>query len=316
MTARIIMKLVVDGIDDDTTDVKLVTVRHPLRPELPPVRPGDHVDVHLPQGKIRQYSVCTPDGESGRWRIAIKRSDAGRGGSTWLHSNLRVGMALPVSAPRSNFRLVDGAKRHVFVAGGIGITPFLSMVRHARAADEDFVLHYAAPSRAQAPLLRELEALCAPGQLRLWLSREDGGRRFDADVIGPPQDGQHVYCCGPAGLVEAVRTATAEWPAGQAHFEVFQPTLDENFKPEPFDIRIASTGDVLRVAADESALDALRRHGHVVPTSCGIGVCGTCACGYTAGTIIHRDSFLDATARQEKMALCVSRARVAVTVDL
>ncbi|MGN5477799.1 flavin reductase family protein [Cupriavidus basilensis] len=152
--------------------------------------------------------------------------------------------------------------------------------------------------------------------MRTWFSREADGQRFDPKALSTPQPGTHIYCCGPASLVEAVRAATTDWPREQIHFEVFAPTLDENFKPEPFDIRIASTGETIRVPANESALTVLRERGFPLTSSCEMGVCGSCTCGYTDGVVIHRDSFLDAARRQEKLALCVSRARVGVTLDL
>jgi len=316
MSARIIMKLVVDQVIDETPDVRVITFRHPLRPELPEAEPGAHVDVHIGGGKIRQYSLCNDPADRGRYRIAVKREAAGRGGSRWLHEQLTPGMEIPVTAPRNNFGLAPGATRHVFVAGGIGITPFVSMVRHLSAVGGDFALHYCARTAAEAPLHRELAALCTPAQLYPWFSRDAGGQRFDARALAAPEPGTHIYCCGPASLVEAVRAATADWPTEQIHFEVFAPTLDENFKPEPFDIRVASTGEIIRIGANESALTVLRERGFPVAASCEMGVCGSCTCGYTDGVVIHRDSFLDASRRQDTLALCVSRARVSLTLDL
>ncbi|MGI4793186.1 MAG: flavin reductase family protein, partial [Janthinobacterium lividum] len=134
--------------------------------------------------------------------------------------------------------------------------------------------------------------------------------------LGDPDPGTHVYCCGPQRLTDAVRKATARWPEAQVHFEAFQATLDENYKAEPFDVTLASTGETLRVPADRSALDVLREHGLVLPSSCELGVCGACRCGYRDGVVIHRDSVLGVAARQDHMMLCVSRARVAVTLEL
>lgn len=316
MSARIIMKLVVDQVIDDTADVRVVTFRHPRRPTLPGAEPGAHVDVHIPGGKIRQYSLCNDPSDPGRYRIAVKREANGRGGSRWLHDHLAPGMEIPVTVPRNNFGLSGEASRHVFIAGGIGITPFVSMVRHLSAARGDFSLHYCARTAAEAPLHAELARVCTPEQLRTWFSRDPDGQRFDASMLATPVPGTHIYCCGPASLVDAVREATAAWPAAQVHFEVFAPTLDENFKPEPFDIRLASTGETIRVPADTSALAVLRERGFPLASSCEMGVCGSCVCGYTDGVVIHRDSFLDASKRQEKLALCVSRARVGVTLDL
>jgi reactive intermediate/imine deaminase len=129
-------------------------------------------------------------------------------------------------------------------------------------------------------------------------------------LFAKPEPGTHIYCCGPQRLTEDVRAAAAHWQEAQVHFEVFQATLDENFKPEPFDIEIASTGKVIRVPAEQSALDALRGEGFILPSSCELGVCGACECGYRDGVVIHRDAVLGVAARQDRLMLCVSRARV------
>jgi ferredoxin len=143
------------------------------------------------------------------------------------------------------------------------------------------------------------------------------GSRFDpVAALREAATGRHVYCCGPQGLTDAVRAAAAHWPEPQVHFEVFRPTVDENFNPEPFDVVIASTGQNIRVPADKSALDALRAEGFPLPSSCELGVCGACARNYSDGIVIHRDSVLRVGERQDKMMLCVSRARVRVTLAL
>jgi ferredoxin-NADP reductase len=309
------MKLIVTEINDDTPDVKIIAFRHPRRSELPLSEPGSHVDVHIPGGKIRQYSLCGDTSDRAQYRIAVRRKNDGRGGSKWLHDNVELGMILPVTAPRSNFPIVKDAKRQIFVAGGIGITPFISMIQFAKEAGQDYALHYAAPTRNNAPLIQALEQMCSDN-LYAWFSQESPGTRFDAKMLGAPMDGTHIYCCGPTRLVDSVRAATVDWPASQVHFEVFEAALDENFKPEPFDIRIASTGEVLRVPANESALTVLKRHGLAFSSSCEMGVCGSCVCKYNEGVVVHRDTFLDAGRRQDTLALCVSRARVAVTLDV
>ena len=316
MTARIIMKLIVTNIVQDTPTVKIYTLRHPIHPALPKQSAGAHVDVRLPDGKIRQYSLCgNPDDES-EYRIAVRRESTGRGGSCWLHDNVEIGSVLHVTAPRNNFPLVTEAKRNVFIAGGIGITPFSSMIYGSKKAGTPFVINYCIKSMEDAPLLEQLSQYCAEDELRLWTSRAEGGRRFDVADIGPPIEGTHIFCCGPNYLVDAVKIATKALEEDQVHFEVFSATLDENFKPEPFLIKIASTGEIIRVDANQSALEALHQHGFNIATSCGLGVCGSCECEYSEGTVIHRDSVLNVSARQDRMMPCVSRARVSVTLNL
>ena len=314
MTARLVMKLRVDGVQASTPDVSVFTLRHPRRTHLPAFTAGAHVDLRLPDGLIRQYSLCGDPADTTTYRIAIKREDAGRGASRWAHGALTPGALALVSAPRNNFPLAPEAVRHILVAGGIGITPFLAMAQQLRRDGADYVLHYCARS-SQAPVLAELRAVCG-GRLVTHFAVDPASTRFDAASLSDPVPGTHVYCCGPQRLTDAVRAATAHWPEAQVHFEVFQATLDEDFKAEPFDVTLASSGETLRVPAGRSALDVLRAHGLVLPSSCELGVCGACECGYRGGVVIHRDSVLGTGARQDRMMLCVSRARVSVTLDL
>jgi vanillate O-demethylase ferredoxin subunit len=313
MTARLIMKLRVEKARLITPDVLHVQLVHPLRSELPHWTAGTHVDLRLSDGRVRQYSLCGDPLDRSRYEIAVKREPSGRGGSIWVHENLRAGTIAHVSAPRNNLPLAENAKRHVLIAGGIGITPFASMARTLSAGNEDYVLHYCAHSAEDAPLLAELRAICAD-RLIPWFSQQ--GRRFDTNVLPCHDQDTHIYVCGPSRLVESVRTALKEWPEQQIHNEVFQPTIDENFKAEPFEAVVASTGQRLLVPANRSLLDVLRDSGFIVPSSCELGVCGSCECGYRDGIVIHRDHVLPLTKRQDRMLPCVSRARVGVTLDL
>lgn len=316
MTARIIMRLRVVTIEAIASDVKLFSLRHAWKPRLPAFVAGAHVDVRLPGGKIRQYSLCGDPQDHHRYEIAVKREAEGRGGSQWMHSHVVVGDELHVSAPRNNFSLTDDARHQVFIGGGIGVTALVAMAMVAQQRGQSAEFHYCARSPQHAPLHDRLEALLPRGRLRAWFSQANGGRRIDLAQFKEPRPGVHLYCCGPDGLVAAVREATASWPAEQIHFEVFKATLDENFKPEPFDLKIRSSGEVIRVPADRSALQMLAQHGYSVPSSCEAGVCGACVCEYQEGEVIHRDAVLGIAARQSRMMLCVSRARVQVTVDL
>jgi vanillate O-demethylase ferredoxin subunit len=309
------MKMSVCNARPITDSVLVFTLRHPRREHLPAPTPGSHVDLHLPGGKIRQYSLCGDPDDDTVYQIAVKREDDGRGASRWIHDNLRVGSSLPVSAPRNNFPLA-AASRHIFIAGGIGITPILAMVRHLARRQADFELHYCARDSRQAPFMPELRELCAPGRLSTYFSDRRSVRLNVEALLKSVTPGLHVYCCGPQRLTQAFRVAAINWPESYVHCEVFKPTLDENFVAEPFDVKLTSTGEVLRIPANKSALEVLRGHGVALPSSCEFGICGACACRYVDGTVIHRDAVLDVTARQDQMILCVSRARVGVTLDL
>ena len=315
MSARVVMKLSVVEAVATTPEVLRLTFVHPQRPELPPWEAGAHVDLRLPDGRTRQYSLCGDPADRSRYILAIKREDAGRGGSLWTHANLAAGAVAHVSHPRSNFSLATDARRHVLIGGGIGVTPLAAMAQHLTATGTDFTLHLCARSAEQAPLLTELRALCGD-RLQCWFSSE--GSRFDPAAIGAPGDGIHAYACGPQRLTDAVQAGltAAGWSAERVHVEHFVPMADENYKPEPFEALIASTGAVVHVPADTSLLEVLRQHGFAMPSSCEIGVCGSCECSYRDGTVIHRDVVLPVAKRQDRMMPCVSRARVKVTLEL
>ncbi len=309
------MKLRVAEVRHVTSDVLHLTLVHPLRPTLPRWTAGAHVDLRLPDGRIRQYSLCGDPADCSRYEVAIKREAEGRGGSRWVHESAASEAILHVSAPRNNFELAATAYRHVLVAGGIGVTPVVAMARSLKAAQADFEVHFCVPSEDRAPLLPELRDICG-SRLSVWSSADQ--RRFDPRLLGSPRDGTHVYACGPQSLSAAVEAALtqAEWPASQVHVEAFQATADENFKPEPFDVHIASTGQILHVPADRSLLDVLRTNGFEIRASCEAGVCGSCECGYRSGSVIHRDKVLPLSKRQDRIMPCVSRARLEMTLDL
>jgi ferredoxin-NADP reductase len=313
MTARLIMKLRVEKMRFTTPDVLHLQLVHPLRPTLPEWSAGAHVDLRLPDGRVRQYSLCGDPDDSTKYEIAIKREATGRGGSIWAHENMHEGSELHISAPRNNFPLSIKGERYILVAGGIGITPLLSMARTLKRWGKDFILHHCARSASEAPLLAELRDICGP-RLQCWFS--GSGARFDPAAIGPYDKDTHVYICGPQRLLDAVQSALSEWPEGQVHSEVFQMTVDENFKPEPFEVMVASTGQRFLVPADKSLLDVLRDNDFVMPSSCEMGLCGSCECGYRDGVVLHRDKVLPTSKRQDRLMLCVSRARVSVTLDL
>lgn len=205
--------------------------------------------------------------------------------------------------------------RHVFVLGGIGVTPGLAMTRRLAADGADIAVHFCARSAELAPMLTELQAACGD-RLSTWFSQET--RRFDPAAVGPYSVGACLYVCGPQRLLEGVQAIAIAlgWPETAIHAEAFQATLDENFKPEPFEAKLASTGATLHVPADRSLLDVLRENGKIMPSSCELGICGSCVCGYSEGVVIHRDAVIPVSSRQDRIAPCVSRARVSVTLDL
>lgn len=313
---RLIMKLRVTDVRSEPGDVNVIELRHSRRPELPPFDAGSHVDVHIPDGKIRQYSLMGDPADRSRYIIGIKREPGGRGGSDWLHGNVAVGAELPVSAPRSHFGLAAKATSHLLLAGGIGITPLMAMSKTLRAKGDPFVLHYFARGRWAAPMLRELQTDFSPANLQVHLDDEEETRADIASLLATPEPGQHLYYCGPPGFMTAVRAAAASWPTGTVHFEAFQLPADENFAPAPFSLELRSSGRTLLVPKDLSALQVLQDAGVALKSSCENGVCGSCECGFVSGQPIHRDAVLTEDAKSQRFIPCVSRAQGAIVLDL
>jgi len=310
VTARLIMKLVVEAARPTTPEVRVLTLRHASKPELPSWTPGAHVDLRLPDGKTRQYSLCGDPADRARWTLAIKREEAGRGGSRWVHEGVRAGDVLLVSAPRNNFPLADSAGRHVLVAGGIGVTPLLPMMRAAAQAGRPWTLLFLARRAADAPLLREARAIPG-GEVRVHAS-EEGSRLDVAAELAAPRPGTVLYCCGPEKLMLAVEAATAAWPEGTVRFEWFTPrSRPEGEGSGGFEITLAQRGVTLPVPPGRSVLDVLAEAGVDQPRSCEQGICGTCECRVLEGEVDHRDSILSAAERaaNDVMMTCVSRAK-------
>lgn len=268
---------------------------------LPAPEPGAHLDLHLPGGITRPYSLC---GESG-WRVAVREIADGRA-SRFIHRELRVGAIIEATGPRNNFRF-DAAQHYLFIAGGIGITPLLPMLRAATRAGATWELHLCTHD-ADAPLIAEARA--AGGTVHHHISTQ--GTRLDvAELLATPRAGTLVYCCGPAGLMLAVEQAGAHWPAGSLRFEWFaaRPGAQDGAQ-DSFELLCAASGHRAMVSAGVSVLETLRGFGLDVPSSCEQGVCGTCECRVLEGSVDHRDSILSAAERAEGrvMMTCVSRA--------
>lgn len=285
----------------------------------PVATPGAHIDVRLPNGIVRQYSICDTESVANRYRIAVQREEGGRGGSKWVHDNLQAGDILPISAPRNTFPLIE-ARNYVFIAGGIGITPILSMAFAARRAGAAFKLFYC----TRAPERTAFRDLLSQGEIasRVDIVHDGGdpGRSLNLPAaIGAFAGDARLYCCGPNGLMGAVETvARAQgWPETSLHFERFAPAPATS--GGAFSVTINSSGEVLAVPPGMSLLDVLRDAGYFVDSSCEQGICGTCRVGVLSGELDHRDQTLSDAERDagNVMCACVSRARGAnLTLDL
>ncbi|MFC9786762.1 PDR/VanB family oxidoreductase [Rhodococcus sp. NPDC127528] len=283
-------------------NVAALTFGAPDGSELPAWQPGCHLDFHLPSGRRRQYSLCGDPADRTRYRIAVRAIPDGGGGSIEMHG-LAPGTTVTVRGPRNGFPFV-GHGSALFVAGGIGITPILAMVRAARAAGMDWQFVYSGRSRESMPFLDEIETW---EQDRVFVRPDDEfGVPTADDLLGRAAAGGAVYCCGPTPMLDLVRENFPATAATALHFERFgaPPVLDGT----EFEVELASTGEVLTVPADESALSVIRERLPGVGYSCQQGFCGTCKVRVLAGEPDHRETRLTAAEHETEMLICVSRS--------
>ena len=295
--------------EDIAQDIRLFTLASSSPSALPIYEAGAHIDVRLEPGLVRQYSLIGRPGKAGQWQIAVKRDAGGRGGSMAMHARLQQGALVEVGSPRNHFPLHASSGRHVLIAGGIGVTPLISMA-YALAA-KDFALHVFARTPAHVPFGQDIQRFPFAERIQLHC---DNGKGFEnseiTSALGQYKAGDRVYLCGPVGFMERVQAvaATAGWPADAIVTESFSPPRPSH--PEvPFTIELARSGRQLRVEVGESIVDVLEGERLSVDTVCRQGVCGTCRCRVLSGEIEHRDSVLTAAEREKgnQILLCVSR---------
>ena len=301
----------------DLIEVRLIAIRYAARdtnlfelakPDgapLPAVEPGAHVDLNLPNGMVRQYSLVNSDSYPTRYILGVKRDAAGRGGSALLHDQIKVGATLRISPPRNNFPLVENADHVVLIAGGIGITPIFAMVQRLRESGRSFTLHYAARSRQDAAFVDELSDVA---EASLHFDNEAGGPfQGIEEIVTDAPAGAHFYCCGPAQMLETFEAATRDISSELIHVEYFTPK-EEAALDGGFIVELASSGGAYSIAAGQSILDVLCEAGIDVTYSCTEGICGACETKVISGTPDHRDSILtaDEKAAGKTMMVCCS----------
>ena len=314
------MLLRVNAINDETPFIKTFELVDPEGLDLPVFTAGGHLDLTLPDGQVRQYSLCNAPAERQRYLLGVLRETNGRGGSRQMHERVAVGDLLPVSMPRNNFPLDGEARRHLLIAGGIGVTPLMAMAHRLRALEADFVLHYCTRDAAQTAFRDLINEDGMASRVRLHHDGGVPGSGLDvAALLATVVPGTHVYCCGPAGLMAAVKAASDHWPAGQIHFEHFAAPVGVAVVggQAGFEVEIASTGAVYRVPPECSILSVLLSEGMLIDSSCEAGVCGTCTTRYLSGEPDHRDFVLSDVEQREHVMVCVSRAKSArLVLDL
>jgi len=318
------MMLIVTSCRAEALDVMSIELRSPQGGPLPPFEPGSHLEIEVPAEEdtpriLRQYSLSNSSSETHRYVIAVGRMDKGRGGSLAIHEQVRCGTRLKVRLPRNNFPIVTDALRYRFIAGGIGITPILSMIQWCEAHGKDWALLYCARNRPRAAFYERL--LVYGDRVRFHFDDENRGGYLDLErELSESTKDEHVYCCGPQALMGAVQTACKGRPAASVHFEWFSAgdrlVNVEQAGSGAFEVVLRSTGERLQIDADKSILEVLEARGISVPFACREGLCGSCETRLCEGEADHRDFVLTEADReaQKSLMICVSRAKSEVLI--
>jgi ferredoxin-NADP reductase len=302
---------------DGTIDMRLTAIHfgaartnlfefRPVRGgDVPQFSPGSHVDVYLPNGTIRQYSIASAVPDRARYLLGVKLEEQGRGGSRCMHDELRVGRVLKLGLPRNNFPLIEDASLSIFIAGGIGITPIKCMIDRLQQLGRAWRLHYAVRARDEAVFAAEL----AGASVHLHVDTELGGKVIDvaAIVASAPGDAQ-LYCCGPAPMLAAFEQACVQRPKHCVHLERFSTPDNAAATGGAYTVELARSKRTITVNAGQSLIQALRGAGIKIKTSCEQGICGTCETRVLAGIPDHRDMILSdhEKAANDTMMVCCS----------
>jgi len=313
------LTVLVADVRAEAKDVITLELRAIAGGELPAFTPGAHLDFHLPNGLVRNYSLTNDWRERNRYVVGIGRAADSRGGSSYIHSSIRAGVQLKISAPRNNFPLDESSASFLFIAGGIGITPIMAMVRWCVANDKSWRLIYAARSRQRTAFYEELCALAAD-RVHFHFDDECGQVLDVAQAIASWTEGESVYCCGPSPLMEAVKSLSDGLPSGTVRFEWFTvPESDEPQESNAFTVKLERSGVEFEIPEQKSILEVLEENGFEIPFSCREGLCGTCVTNVCAGEPDHRDYVLSDEEREsgKMMTICCSRSKSRVlTLDL
>jgi len=294
-------------IEDVARDTKLHTFARADGGKLPPYSPGAHIDLHLANGLVRQFSLVAPNSDPDNYVVGVKRDAASRGGSRYIIEEMRVGDEIRISVPRNNFPLVENAEHVVLIAGGIGITPIWCMVQELAARKRPWTLYYACQSRQDMAFLDALQTL-DPQSVHLHFDDEAGGKFLDlAGAIAAAPQNAHFYCCGPNPMLKAFEAAAASRPHGNIHVEYFTPKEDAaSAHMGGFWVELARSGEEYFIPEGRKVLDVLFEAGVDVDYSCELGICGACETRVISGIPEHHDSVLseEEQATNTKVMIC------------
>jgi phthalate 4,5-dioxygenase reductase subunit len=305
-----LMPLRVTRNDKIADGIHLFELRASNAEPLPSFTAGAHITIRVPNGLLRKYSLCNDPAERDRYQVAIKRETNGRGGSSTLIDKVKAGDELMVAPPVNDFGLPQRAQDFLFIAGGIGITPIMAMIRELQAQGKRFRLFYCSRSPETTAFTEELSAPEFAGKVVIHHDQGDPTCSLDLKpILAERRNREHLYCCGPRPLMEAVRRMTDHWSPTAVHFEAFSEAETHKAGDKPFRVRLARTNKVLEVPVTKTILEVLRDNGLDVPSSCETGTCGTCRTKMLAGKADHRDLVLAEHERADTIMICVSRAR-------
>ena len=297
----------VTAIEEVARDTKVYTFARVDGAKLPAYAPGAHIDLHLPNGLVRQFSLVVPDSNPDKYVVGVKRDAASRGGSRYIIDEMRVGDQIKISPPRNNFPLVDNAEHVVLIAGGIGVTPIWCMVQQLAALKRSWKLYYACQSRQDMAFLEELKKL-DPQAAHLHFDDEADGKFLDlAGAIEAAPPNTHFYCCGPNPMLKAFETAAASRPRANIHIEYFTPKDDATSGHiGGFWVELARSGEEYFIPEGKKVLEVLFEAGVDVDYSCELGICGACETRVISGIPEHHDSVLseEEQASNEKVMIC------------
>jgi vanillate monooxygenase ferredoxin subunit len=286
---------------------------------LPAFSAGSHIDVHLPNGLTRQYSLCNDPAEGHRYLIGVLKDPASRGGSMAVHESVHEGDMLSISAPKNHFALAHEAQESLLLAGGIGITPILCMAERLSVAGAKFELHYGARTRERMAFQERIARSSFAHRAAFHFDDGEAGQKMNLDaLLAAPHSGKHLYVCGPKGFMDAVlaKARAGGWSEPQLHYEFFSAEVIKSASDGSFEVKLASSGKRILVGKDETVVQALAAAGILVQTSCEQGVCGTCLTRVLEGEPDHRDMYLtpEEQATNGQFLPCCSRAKSACLV--
>lgn len=308
----------VAGLTVEADDIVSLELLPSNGESLPPFDAGSHVDVELPNGMIRQYSLCNDSSERNRYQIAVLLDPATRGGSASVHRDIKVNQIIRISHPRQNFPLVD-AEHSILIAGGIGVTPLISMAERLAKAKAGFEMHYCTRSPSKTAFTQRICAASFVDRVDFHFDDGDPAQKFDINsVLAGKNAGTKIYVCGPGGFMDHVISSAKQlgWSGDQIHFEYFAGAQSSTAENTEFKVKISSSGELFDIPSNKSIVAVLAENGVEIPLSCEQGVCGTCITRVLEGVPDHRDIYFsdDEKERNDQMTPCCSRAKTPILV--